>query len=44
VSSSGTGIREGSLQAPSRHPIEWRRPEFTDEAALGKELERVFDI
>ena len=36
--------REGSLQAPSRHPLDWRSPEFTDEAALEKELERVFDI
>jgi glycerol-3-phosphate dehydrogenase subunit C len=38
------GIREGSLQAPSRHPLDWRSAEFTDEAALEKELERVFDI
>jgi glycerol-3-phosphate dehydrogenase subunit C len=44
VSSSDTGIREGSLQAPSRQPIDWRNPQFTDEAALQKELERVFDI
>jgi hypothetical protein len=44
VSSSETGIREGSLQAPSRHPLDWRSPSFTDEAALEKELERVFDI
>jgi glycerol-3-phosphate dehydrogenase subunit C len=38
------GIREGSLQAPSRHPLDWRNPAFTDGAALEKELERVFDI
>ena len=44
VSGSDTGIREGSLQAPSRHPLDWRSPEFTDEQALEKELERVFDI
>jgi glycerol-3-phosphate dehydrogenase subunit C len=44
VSGSGSGIREGSLQAPSRHPIDWRSPGFTDEPALEKELERVFDI
>ncbi|HKU88666.1 MAG TPA: heterodisulfide reductase-related iron-sulfur binding cluster [Steroidobacteraceae bacterium] len=44
MSTSGPGIREGSLQAPSRHPLDWRKPEFTDEAALEKELERVFDI
>ena len=44
MSSGETGIREGSLQAPSRHPLDGRKPEFTDEAALEKELERVFDI
>ena len=44
VSASDTGQREGSLQAPSRHPLDWRKPEFVDEAALEKELERVFDI
>ncbi len=38
------GKREGSLEAPTRHPLDWRNPEFYDEAALGKELERVFDI
>jgi glycerol-3-phosphate dehydrogenase subunit C len=36
--------REGSLEAPTRHPIDWRNPGFYDEAALTKELERVFDI
>jgi glycerol-3-phosphate dehydrogenase subunit C len=35
---------EGSLQAPTRHPIDWRNPAFYDEAALTSELERVFDI
>jgi glycerol-3-phosphate dehydrogenase subunit C len=44
MSGSDSGIREGSLQAPSRHPIDWRNPAFTDAAALEKELERVFDI
>ena len=44
VSAGDTGIREGSLQAPSRHPLDWRSAEFIDEAALEKELERVFDI
>jgi glycerol-3-phosphate dehydrogenase subunit C len=44
VSAGETGIREGSLQAPSRHPLDWRSAEFNDEAALQKELERVFDI
>ena len=44
MSGSDSGVREGSLQAPSRHPIDWRNPAFTDAAALEKELERVFDI
>ena len=36
--------REGNLLAPTRHPLDWRNPEFYDEAALEKEMERVFDI
>ncbi len=36
--------REGSLEAPTRHPIDWRAPAFVDETALFDELERVFDI
>ncbi|MGO9931710.1 MAG: heterodisulfide reductase-related iron-sulfur binding cluster [Steroidobacteraceae bacterium] len=35
---------EGSLEAPTRHPLNWQDPEFNDPAALEKELERVFDI
>ena len=38
------GRREGSLQAPTRHPLEWRDSAFYNEDALMKELERVFDI
>jgi len=37
-------LREGNLQAPTRHPLDWRAPEFYDEAALYKEQERIFDI
>jgi len=37
-------VREGSLEAPTRHPLDWRSPGFYDEAALLKELERVYDI
>ena len=44
ASKSAEGGREGSLEAPTRHPLDWRNPEFYDEAALDKELERVFDI
>jgi len=36
--------REGSLEAPTRHPIAWREPEYYDEGALFKEMERIFDI
>jgi hypothetical protein len=36
--------REGSLEAPTRHPIDWKKPEFWDEKALFDEMERVFDI
>ncbi|MEK7261051.1 MAG: heterodisulfide reductase-related iron-sulfur binding cluster, partial [Pseudomonadota bacterium] len=38
------GRREGSLQAPTRHALDWRNPAFYDEQALTAELERVFDI
>jgi glycerol-3-phosphate dehydrogenase subunit C len=38
------GGREGSLEAPTRHPLDWRNPQFYDPAALDAELERVFDI
>src|SRR3984893_4240392 len=41
---SGSGGREGSLEAPTRHPLQWRDPQFYDVAALETELERVFDI
>ncbi|HET9405097.1 MAG TPA: heterodisulfide reductase-related iron-sulfur binding cluster [Burkholderiales bacterium] len=37
-------IREGSLEAPTRHPLDWQSADFHDEAKLEKELERVFDI
>ena len=36
--------REGSLEAPTRHPIAWQSPDFIDEAKLFGELERVFGI
>jgi len=36
--------REGSLEAPTRHPIDWQSEAYYDEAALFTELERVFDI
>ena len=36
--------REGSLEAPTRHPLDWQSDEFYDEPDLFDELERVFDI
>ena len=44
ASRAGGAIREGSLDAPTRHPIDWRNPDFFDEESLDAELERVFDI
>jgi glycerol-3-phosphate dehydrogenase subunit C len=35
--------REGSLEAPTRHPVEWKNPEFYNEESCFKEMERVFD-
>ena len=37
-------IREGSLEAPVRHAIEWKQAEYYDQDDLVSELERVFDI
>lgn len=37
-------MREGSLEAPTRHPVDWQSDEFYQEPALMQELERVFDI
>jgi Fe-S oxidoreductase len=37
-------MREGSLEAPTRHPLDWKNPGFWDQAKAEKELERVFDI
>ena len=37
-------VREGNLEAPTRHPVAWREPGFFDEAKLLGEMERVFDI
>lgn len=37
-------MREGSLEAPTRHPLDWQSEEFYDEDALNNELERVYDV
>ena len=36
--------REGSLEAPTRHPLDWKSDDFYNEDSLNKELERVYDI
>jgi len=36
--------REGSLEAPTRHPLDWKNPAFYDEKATLDVMERVFDI
>ena len=43
TSAAGTP-REGSVEAPTRHPIEWKDPSYYDEAATFAEMERIFDI
>jgi glycerol-3-phosphate dehydrogenase subunit C len=37
-------MKEGSTEAPTRHPIEWREPDFYDREKIDVELRRVFDI
>ncbi len=36
--------REGSLDAPTRHPLDWQDPAFYDAKKIDNELRRVFDI
>ena len=37
-------MREGSLEAPTRHPLAWKEADFWDQQKAEKELERIFDI
>lgn len=37
-------VREGSLEAPMRHPIDWKNPDFYNDDKLVEELHRTFDI
>jgi glycerol-3-phosphate dehydrogenase subunit C len=37
-------MREGSLEAPTRHALDWRNPDFYDMAKIEAEMHRVFDI
>ena len=41
---TGSGVREGSLSKPTRHPIAWREPGYFDDDKLFHELERVYDL
>ena len=36
--------REGSLEAPIRHAVEWQQDGFYDESSVLGEMERIFDI
>ncbi|NVK02024.1 MAG: Fe-S oxidoreductase [Oceanospirillaceae bacterium] len=36
--------REGNLEAPTRHPLDWKSDDFYDRESLNAEMERVFDI
>ncbi len=44
MSTTTAAPREGSLEAPTRHPLDWKSPSFYDEGELFAELERVYDI
>jgi glycerol-3-phosphate dehydrogenase subunit C len=44
MSGASESAREGSLDAPTRHPLNWRDEDFWSEESLNLELERVFDI
>jgi len=37
-------MREGSLEPPTRHPIDWESPDFADLAKIEAEMHRVFEI
>jgi len=37
-------MREGSLEAPTRHPLSWQDPDFYNAEKLEAEMRRVFDI
>jgi glycerol-3-phosphate dehydrogenase subunit C len=36
--------REGNLEAPTRHPLDWKSDDFHNEESLNTELARVFEI
>ncbi len=36
--------KEGNLEAPTRHPLDWKNPDFYNTEFLFAELERVYDL
>jgi glycerol-3-phosphate dehydrogenase subunit C len=41
---SNESLREGGIDAPTRHPLDWQSADFGNRQSLYDELERVFDI
>jgi glycerol-3-phosphate dehydrogenase subunit C len=37
-------MREGSLEAPTRHPIDWQNLDFYDRGKIDAEMYRIFEI
>ena len=37
-------MKEGGLEAPTRHALDWKNPDFYDADKIDSELERVYDI
>jgi hypothetical protein len=37
-------MREGNLEPPKRHPIDWQNADFYNEGLLMHELGRVYDV
>ncbi len=37
-------VREGNLEAPTRHAVDWKNDEYYDETGLYKELERILSL
>jgi glycerol-3-phosphate dehydrogenase subunit C len=37
-------MREGSLEAPTRHALRWEDPDFADRQKTEAEMQRIFDI
>lgn len=37
-------MKEGSLSAPTRHPLDWENPDFLNKDLLDQEMTRQFDV